>query len=122
MREEKVTDTRQARANKGNRIAIGVLIAIVSLFCFLSDIGALGGVGRMVYSFLVGFFGLASYAYALMGIIFGIAVAFGVSVKQRVTRSAYLFGMLLLGVFALHIYTSSGHIIGAKYGEYLLLS
>ena len=115
-----MTDTRQARANKGNRIAIGALIAIVSLFCFLSDIGALGGVGRMVYGFLVGFFGLASYAYALMGIIFGIAIAFGVRVRQRFARSAYLFGMLLLGVFALHIYTSSGHIIGANYGEYLL--
>ncbi len=120
VREEKVTDTRQARANKGNRIAIGVLIAVVSLFCFLSDIGALGGVGRMVYGFLVGFFGLASYAYALMGIIFGIAIAFGVKIRQRLARSAYLFGMLLLGILALHIYTSSGHIIGANYGEYLL--
>lgn len=116
-----MTDTRQARANKGNRIAMGALIAIVSLFCFLSDVGALGGVGKMVYGFLVGFFGLASYAYALMGIIFGIALAFGVRRRQSLRLTFFLFGLLLIGIFALHIYTSSGHIIGASYGEYLLL-
>lgn len=115
-----MTDTRQAKANKGNRIALGVLIAIVSLFCFLSDLGALGGVGRMVYGFLVGFFGLASYAYSLMGVILGVAIAFGVRRKRRVPFILYLFGLLLIGIFALHVYTSSGHIVGASYGEYLL--
>lgn len=115
-----MTDTRQARANKGNRIAVGVLIAVVSLFCFLSDVGALGGVGRMVYGFLVGFFGLASYAYSLMGIILGVALAFGLRRKQRLSGFLYLFGLLLIAIFALHVYTSSGHIIGANYGEYLL--
>ncbi len=115
-----MTNTRQARANKGNRIAFGVLIAIVSLFCFLSDVGALGGVGRMVAGFLVGFFGLASYAYSLMGLIGGIAIVFNVRRRQRASRTLLYFGLLLLGIFALHIYSSSGNIHGAKYGEYLL--
>ncbi len=93
---------------------------IVSLFCFLSLVGALGGVGRMVYGFLAGFFGLAAYAYSLMGIIIGIAITFNVRVKMRFSKALLYFGLLLLGIFALHIYTSSAHILGADYGEYLV--
>ncbi len=116
-----MADTRQAKANKGNRIAAGVLVIIVSLFCFLSLVGALGGVGKMVYSFLCGFFGLAAYAYSLMGLIIGIAVTFNVRPKMRVSKALTYFGLLILGIFALQIYTSSTHIVGADYGEYLLL-
>lgn len=114
-----MTDTRQAKANKGNRIAAGILVIIVSLFCFLSLVGALGGVGRMVYSFLAGFFGLAAYAYSLEGLIIGIAVTFGVRVKIRPSKALIYFALLFIGIFALHIYTSSAHIIGANYGGYL---
>lgn len=115
-----MADTRQAKANKGNRIAAGVLVIIVSLFCFLSLVGALGGVGRMVYSFLCGFFGLAAYAYSLMGLIIGIAVTFNVRPKMRFSKALTYFGLLILGIFALQIYTSSTHIVGASYAEYLL--
>lgn len=115
-----MADTRQAKANKGNRIAAGVLVIIVSLFCFLSLVGALGGVGRMVYSFLCGFFGLAAYAYSLMGLIIGIAVTFNVRPKMRLSKALTYFGLLILGIFALQIYTSSTHIVGANYTEYLL--
>ncbi len=115
-----MTDTRQAKANRGNRIAAGVLIILVSLFCFLSLVGALGGVGRMVYSFLCGFFGLAAYAYSLMALIIGIAVTFNVRPKMRVSKALTYFGLLILGIFALHIYTSSTHIVGASYADYLL--
>lgn len=115
-----MADTRQAKANKGNRIAAGVLVIIVSLFCFLSLVGALGGVGRMVYSFLCGFFGLAAYAYSLMGLVIGIAVTFNVRPKMRFSKALTYFGLLILGIFALQIYTSSTHIVGADYGEYLL--
>lgn len=115
-----LADTRQAKANKGNRIAAGVLVIIVSLFCFLSLVGALGGVGRMVYSFLCGFFGLAAYAYSLMGLIIGIAVTFNVRPKMRLSKALTYFGLLILGIFALQIYTSSTHIVGANYAEYLL--
>ena len=115
-----MADTRQAKANKGNRIAAGVLVIIVSLFCFLSLVGALGGVGRMVYSFLCGFFGLAAYAYSLMGLIIGIAVTSNVRPKMRLSKALTYFGLLILGIFALQIYTSSTHIVGANYAEYLL--
>lgn len=115
-----MTNTRQARANSGNRIAFGILIIIVSFFCFLSDVGALGGVGRMVYSFLAGFFGLASYAYSIMGIILGIAVTFNIRPKASLIKALTYFGLLILAIFALHIYTSSAHIVGSKYGAYLV--
>ena len=52
-----------------NRIAIGVLIALIAVFCCLSLFGALGGVGDMVSSFLLGAFGYAAYAYALVSIL-----------------------------------------------------
>lgn len=115
-----MADTRQAKANKGNRIAAGILVIIVSLFCFLSLVGALGGVGRMVYSFLAGFFGLAAYAYSLIGLVVGIAVTFNVRPKMRFSRAVTYFGLLLIGIFALHIYTSSAHIVGQDWGGYLL--
>lgn len=57
-----MNDTRQMRANTGNRIAFGVLILLVSLFVFICTCGAFGGVGEMVSSVFVGFFGLADYA------------------------------------------------------------
>ncbi len=115
-----MADTRQAKANKGNRIALGVLISAISLFCFLSAVGALGGVGRMVYGFLVGFFGLAVYAYTVMGVIGGIAVIFNIRVKMRPSRALFFFGLFFIGVLALHVYTSSAHIVGAGYGDYLM--
>ena len=115
-----MNNTRQAKQNKGNRIALGILIVVVSLFCFLCDVRAFAGVGKMVYGFLVGFFGLASYAYSIMGIIIGVCVIFGIRPKMRLSRALIYFGMLLLAIFALHIYTSSAHILGAKYGEYLM--
>lgn len=115
-----MADTRQAKANKGNRIALGILILAISLFCFLSAVGALGGVGRMVYGFLAGFFGLAVYAYTVMGVIAGIAIVFNVRVKMRPARALLLFALFVLGILALHVYTSSVHIVGAGYGDYLL--
>ncbi len=115
-----LADTRHAKANKFNRIATGVLVVIVSLFCFLSLVGALGGVGEMVYSFLVGFFGLAAYAYALMALIIGIAVTFNVSPKMKISRALIYFALLFVGILALNVYTSSAHILGANYKTYLL--
>ena len=115
-----MNNTRQAKSNRGNRIALGVLVTIVSLFCFLCEVRAFASVGRMVYGFLVGFFGLAAYAYSIAGIAFGVCIIFGVKPKLRFSHALLYFGMLLLAIFALHIYTSSAHILGARYGEYLL--
>lgn len=99
---------------------MGILVIGVSLFCFLSLVGALGGVGEMVYSFLAGFFGLASYAYSLMGLVFGVAITFNVRPRMRLSRALTYFGLLLLAIFAIHIYTSSAHIVGQDYAGYLL--
>lgn len=115
-----LANTRQAKANKANRIAAGILIIIVSLFCFLSLVGALGGVGRMVYGFLAGFFGLAAYAYSLMGLVIGIGITFNISFKIRPMKALAYFALLFIGIWALNIYTASSHIVGANYGEFLL--
>lgn len=55
-----------------------------------------------------------------MGLIIGIAVTFNVRVKMRPSKAIMYFGLLIIGIFALHIYSSSAHIIGADWGGYLL--
>lgn len=113
-------DTRQVRANTGNRIALGVLILLVSLFVFISTCGAFGGVGRMVSSVFVGFFGLADYAYSLVGVAVAVAVIFNFRIKATPSKIVKLALMFVFGIWALHIYSSSGHLAGNDYGEYLL--
>ncbi|MDE6060974.1 MAG: energy-coupling factor transporter transmembrane protein EcfT, partial [Clostridia bacterium] len=48
-----------------------------------------------------------------------IAVTFGIRPRMRFSRALLFFGMLFFAVLALQVYTSSGHIIGASYGDYL---
>lgn len=115
-----MANTRQARAHTGSRIAAGVVLTVLSLFCFLCAVGAFGGVGRAVSGFLVGFFGLAVYGYSVAGVILGVALTFGIRVRMRLSRAAFYVGLLVLGIYALQIYTSSSVIIGANYGSYLL--
>ena len=76
-----MSDTRRMRANTGNRIALGILILLVALFIFICTCGAFGGVGDMVSSVFVGFFGLADYAYSLVAATAGVAVIFNFKVK-----------------------------------------
>lgn len=113
-------NTRQAKSSSGSRIAFGILVILVSLFCFLCNVHAFGGVGRMVYGFLVGFFGLAAYAYSVVGILIGFAITFGIKPKMHPARAFFLIGMFLIAVLALQIYSSSSHIIEADYKEYLM--
>lgn len=115
-----MNNTRQVRANTGNRIALGVLILIVSLFAFICTCGAFGGVGDMVSSFLIGFFGLADFAYSLIGVVAAVAVIFNLKVRMAPSKIVKLSVLVLLGIWALHIYSSSGHLPGSNYGEYLL--
>ncbi len=114
-----MTNTRQARAHRGGRIAVGVLLIVISLFSFLSTVGAFGFVGKAVYGFWVGFFGLAAYAYTLGGVIIGIAVTFGIRPRMRFVRALMYFGLLFFAILALHVYTSSGYVLGSGYGDYL---
>lgn len=113
-------NTRQARTNTGTRIAFGVFIILISLLSFISDIGALSKVGKAISSFTIGFFGLADYAYSVVGVIIGIAIVFNLKVKLPVSKILLYSGLLALGIYALNIYTSSAHIIDANYGEYLV--
>lgn len=115
-----MNNTRQVRANTGNRIALGVLILIVSLFAFICTCGAFGGVGDMVSSFLIGFFGLADFAYSLIGVVAAVAVIFNLKMRSAPSKIIKLSALVLLGIWALHIYSSSGHLPGNDYGEYLL--
>ena len=116
-----MNDTRQMRANTGNRIALGVLILLVALFIFICTCGAFGGVGDMVSSVFVGFFGLADFAYSLVAIVAGIAVIFNFRVKARPAKIAKLALMFLCGVWALHVYSSSAHFAAnGNYGDYLV--
>ena len=115
-----MNDTRQMRANSGTRIAFGVLILLVALFVFICDCGAFGGVGDMVSSVFVGFFGLADFAYCLVAAAVGVAVIFNFRVKARPAKIVKLAVMFFCGVWALQIYSSSAHIIGSDYGEYLV--
>lgn len=115
-----MTNTRQATQNKGNRIAFGILIILVSLFCFLCEIHCFGGVGEIVYRGLVGFFGLAAYGYALAFLIIGIAITLNLKTKMHFARALYIIGMLFIAILALQIYSSSSHIVNSNYSEYLL--
>lgn len=115
-----MNDTRQVRANTGNRIALGVLVLLVSLFVFVCDCGAFGGVGDMVSSVFVGFFGLADYAYSLIGVLVGIFIVFNVRVRMIPSKIVKVSLLLVFGIWALHIYSSSGHLPGNDYGAYLL--
>lgn len=115
-----MANTRQARAHRGTSIAIGAITVAVSLFCFLCTVGAFGSFGKSVQGVLVGFFGLADYAYSIIGIIIGTAIVFGMRPKMRFSRAVFYIGMLMLGILALQVYTSSAHIVKAGYGEYLL--
>lgn len=115
-----MADTRQARAHAGGRIAIGIVLIVFSVFCFLCAVGAFGSVGGAVSKFLVGFFGLAVYGYSLAGVILGVALTFGVRVRMRFARFLYLIGLFTLGILALHVYSSSAHILDVGYGDYLL--
>ena len=117
-----MNNTRHIRANTGNRIALGVLILLVSLFVFICDCGAFGGVGDMVSSVFVGFFGLADFAYSLVGAAVGIAVIFNARVKAAPSTVLKIVLLFMFGVWALNIYSSSAHLPGNNYGEYLVAS
>lgn len=113
-------DTRKNSRSSLIRFIGGIAMIVVCLFCFLCAVGALKGVGKAVNKFLVGFFGLAVYGYLLSGIVFGIALITKQEVRMNRGRMFLFYGMITLAILALHIYTSSGVILGSKWGEYLL--
>ncbi len=115
-----MNNTRHVKAGNGNRIAFGVLILLVSLFAFVCICGAFGGVGKMVSSVLIGFFGLADFAYSLVAVAVAVAVIFNFKVRVSAGRIFKISLMFVFGIWALHIYSSSGHLPDNSYGEYLM--
>ncbi len=105
--------------NTLNRIAIGILICLIAVFCCLSLFGALGGVGQMVSSFLLGAFGYASYAYFISALIVGVAIVFNFRPRIEGRKIVGLFLLLAVGIWALHVYTSSANTLSEGYGGYL---
>lgn len=105
--------------NTFNRIAGGLLLVVVSLFCLISHFGAFGGVGVMVSDFLLGVFGFASYAYFTCLLILGFAVIFALRATLPPLRFLKYISLFFIGLYALQIYTSSGIISGRNYSEYL---
>ena len=81
-----MNDLRRTRAGTGNRIALGVLILLVSLFVFICICGGFGGVGGMGFDVLLGFFWLADYAYTLALIVTAVAVFFNFPVRMAPSK------------------------------------
>ena len=115
------SNTRHVRANSGFKIGLGALIILASVFCFICDLGAFGGVGQKVSSFTIGFFGLADYAYCIVGVIIGFAIIFNFRLRIRLSKMALLVALFALAILALQIWTSSPYVIDKTYGEYLAL-
>ena len=106
--------------SRANRIAGGILIIIVSLLCFLSLVNALGGVGRMISSFLIGVFGYASFAYSIVGTFIGVMVTFGKRVTLPLNKTLKYLSLFYIALLALHIWFSKDYFLTtSSYGAYL---
>ena len=115
------SNTRHVRANSGFKIGLGALIILASIFCFICDLGAFGGVGQKVSSFTIGFFGLADYAYCIVGVIIGVAIIFNFRLRIRLSKMAFFVVLFALALLALQVWTSSPYVIDKTYGQYLAL-
>ena len=106
--------------SRANRIAGGILIIIVSLLCFLSLVNALGGVGRMISSFLIGVFGYASFAYSIVGTFIGVMVTFGKRVTLPLNKTLKYLSLFYIALLALHVWFSKDYFLTtSSYGAYL---
>lgn len=117
MREKKYGE-KSNPYSKINAISGGLLLIIIALLCFISLLGGFAGVGKMISSFLLGFFGLASYAYSVCLFIIGVFVMLRKKPKQP-TKNIVL--STLIFIFGLMIFqtTTSSNLINLSYGDYL---
>ncbi len=115
------SNTRHVRANTGYKIGLGILIILISVFCFICDLGAFGGVGDKVSHFTIGFFGLADYAYCIVGVIIGFAIMFNFRFRMRLGKVALFVTLFALALLALQIWTSNSYLINTNYSQYLAL-
>ena len=106
--------------SRANRIAGGILIIIVSLLCFLSLVNALGGVGRMISSFLIGVFGYASFAYSIVGVFVGVMITIGKRITLPLNKTLKYLSLFFVALLALHVWFSKDYFLTtSSYGAYL---
>ena len=115
------TNTRQFRANTGYKIGFGIFIILLSVFCFICDLGAFGKVGAAVSQVTIGFFGLADYGYCIVGVVLGLALIFNFRLRIRLSKLALFVGLFALALLALQIWTSNGYVLDKNYSQYLAL-
>ncbi len=103
---------------KGNAIAGGLLLVIVAVLCFVSLVGGFGGVGRMIRSFLLGFFGLASYGYSVSLFLTGALLMFQ---RRREQPMKTIILAMLIFIFGLIVFqaNTTQNMINYSYSEYL---
>lgn len=105
--------------SRANRIAGGILIIIISTIACLSLFNWMGGVGRMISGFLIGVFGLVSYAYAICGVFLGIMVTIGKRITLPANKAVKYFLLFCLGVMIFHVWFSRNIFINQSYGYYI---
>ena len=115
------TNTRHFRANSGYKIGIGIFVILLSVFCFICNLGAFGKVGSAVSQVTIGFFGLANYGYCIVGVVLGFALIFNFRLRIRLSKLALFVSLFALALLALQIWTSNDYVLDKEYGQYLLL-
>lgn len=104
---------------KGNAIASGLLLVIVAVLCFVSLVGGFGGVGKMIRSFMLGFFGLASYAYSVCLFLVGVLIMFQRRPSQPIKNIVLATLIFVFGLIVFQANTSQ-NMINYSYGDYLI--
>ena len=115
------TNTRHFRANSGYKIGIGISLILLSVFCFICNLGAFGKVGSAVSQVTIGFFGLANYGYCIVGVVLGFALIFNFRLRIRLSKLALFVSLFALALLALQIWTSNDYVLDKEYSQYLLL-
>ena len=115
------TNTRHYRANSGYKIGLGIFTILLSVFCFICDLGAFGKVGQAVSQVTIGFFGLADYGYCIVGVVVGFALIFNFRLRIRLSKLAFFVCLFALALLALQIWTSNAYVIDTNYSQYLAL-
>ena len=99
--------------------SIIITILVIALFLTLCLFNVFGQFGSSISNFLIGFFGLASYAYALSTIVICVLLLLGGQVflkKRTIAKYIALFVVLLL---ALHTATTKD-LFDGTFAQYLM--
>jgi len=104
------------------RKTIGTITVVVCsflLFCLISKNTILGGIGNGVANFLLGIFGLTSYAYACAGIVLGIMILLNSKITLPKLQIFNFCVMFLSLTLLIQLISSAGVAAGNEYPTYL---